>query len=254
MAQPWTIDKELFMKVFRRVRDIVSSNLNHALDKMEDPKKMIRLMIDEMGDTIAEAKASLAASMATQKRCESEEKALGESVARWENRASMAVERGMDELAREALAEKKALVRRLDAKREEIQIIKGIIESKNEQIHKLEEKLAEMKAKSSTMVERAAFAEEKIKSEKQLHEADGADAIRKFQEFENRVQRLEAEAEMAGFSGKTSSEKKFTDMERDEEVEKELAALKAKRKAASKPVSAASAATAAPSAGSKADK
>lgn len=216
------------MKFFSRIRDIVSSNVNSALDKLEDPQKMIKLMIDEMGDTLVEARTSLAATMASRKRCESEKKVLDESILRWENRASMAVEKGLDDLAREALAEKKNLLAKEDAIAKELATYESIISSKQEQISKLETKLQEMKDKSNTITARAQNAEEKIKTEKKINETDGSEIIRKFQEFENKVDKLEAEAEMTSFHGSQTSESKFTAMEQDSQIEAELAALKSK--------------------------
>ena len=215
------------MKFFTRVKNIVNSNLNSALDKMEDPKKMIKLTIDEMTDTLAEARASLAASIAGRKRCESELKLLGESVERWEKRAEMAVAKGLDDLAREALTEKKAAQARQAAKSEELASLDGIIEAKKEQIEKLQTKLEEMKAKANTMVARAASAKEKIRTEKQIQEADGTELIRRFEAFEAKVERLEAEAEVAGLHP-GAGESRFVQMETDAEVEKELAELKQK--------------------------
>lgn len=218
------------MKFFSRIKDIVSSNVNHALDKLEDPQKMIKLMIDQMGDTLVEARTSLAASIASKKRCESQKKVLDESINRWEKRANMAVEKGLDDLAREALVEKKSLLSRIESLSQELATYQSIIESKQEQIVKLEEKLQQMKDQAGTMTARVQHAEEKIKTEKQIHDTDGADIIRKFQEFENKVDKLEAEAQMAGFYGSRTSESKFAAMESDEEIEKELEALKASLK------------------------
>lgn len=231
------------MKFFSRIKDIVNSNVNHALDKMEDPQKMIKLMIDEMGDTLVEARTSLAASYASKKRCESEKKVVSESIARWENRANLAVEKGLDDLAREALTEKKGLLNKEQNLAEELSTYESIIASKQEQIAKLEDKLQEMKDKANTMTARVQHAEEKIKTEKQINETDGSDIIRKFQEFENKVDKLEAEAEMSSFHGSQSSESKFSAMEKDDEIERELAALKESLKQ-----------TAAPAAAKKAEK
>ena len=95
------------MGVFSRFKDIVNANINALLDKAEDPEKMLRLMMQEMEDTLIELKSSCAARMASRIRLDkriNEQKAL---VNRWQSRAQMAIDKGRDDLAREALAEKR---------------------------------------------------------------------------------------------------------------------------------------------------
>src|SRR5215468_8819054 len=95
------------MGIFTRLSDIISSNLNAMLDKAEDPEKLIRLMIQEMEDTLIEIKASCAGVMATKKRVQRE---LDEVMARaeqWAQRAQLAMNKGREDLAREALVEKR---------------------------------------------------------------------------------------------------------------------------------------------------
>ena len=97
------------MNVFKRFSDIVSSNINSALDKMEDPKKMIALMIDQMEETAIDLRASIAEKSAALATLERQCAETGDSIARWSGRARLALEKGREDLAREAIAEKKAL-------------------------------------------------------------------------------------------------------------------------------------------------
>lgn len=214
------------MNIFTRIRDIVSSNVNSALDKMEDPQKMINLMITQLSDTLVEARTSLAASIASKSKAEKEQEVVKQGIERWENRANMAVSKGLDDMAREALVEKKDLVQKYEALSKEIATYEAVIASKQEQVAKIEAKLEEMKQKATTMSVRAVSAKEKIKTDKALRESDGADIIRKFQEFETKVDKLEAEAELTSFRGSATTDAKFSAMEKDEAIEKELNALK----------------------------
>ena len=95
------------MGIFTRFMDIVNSNINALLDKAEDPEKMLKLMIQEMEDTIIELKSACASRMADEIRTEKMAKDAEASVDRWHNRAVLAIEKGMEDLAREALLEKK---------------------------------------------------------------------------------------------------------------------------------------------------
>jgi phage shock protein A len=95
------------MGVFTRLRDIISSNINAMLDAAEDPEKLIRLMVQEMEDTLIEVKASCAGAIAARKKAERAEASAKAAVAEWQDRAGLAIDRGREDLAREALREKK---------------------------------------------------------------------------------------------------------------------------------------------------
>lgn len=214
------------MGVFKRIHDIFSSNVNHALDKMEDPAKMIRYTIVEMENSLSKAKAS-AAEILTQIRArEAELKVRKEAVGRWDVRAQLAVKNGKDDLAREAISEKQTAEAGVQALETEIAELKNISASQEAQIVKLTEKLEEVKAKERTLVARAEHAKEKIRIEKQISSTDCGAAIRRFNEMEEKVERLEAEAAVAAKS--YENEAKFSEMESNDSVDKELEELKAK--------------------------
>lgn len=212
------------MNTFKRIGQIFSSNVNHALDKLENPSKIIRYSITKMEDTLAKAKES-----AVETRCniKGREKALEEynaATTRWEIRAQMAVKNGKDDLAKEAIAEKQRSAARAKAVEEELATLRSIQASQEAQIQKLSEKLQEIKDKERTLVARAEHAKERIEVEKQLSSFDCSDAIKRFNEMEERVENLEAQANMTSQSYKT--EKEFSSMEQDASIEAELAQLK----------------------------
>ena len=214
------------MNVFKRIHDIFSSNVNHALDKLEDPAKMIRYTVVEMESSLSKAKDSAAKTLADIKAREAELKVQKEGVARWDVRAQLAVKNGKDELAREALIEKQTATSKVNALETEIAELKNINASQEAQIVKLTEKLEEVKAKERTLVARAEHAKEKIKIEKQISATDCSAAIKRFNEMEEKVERLEAEAAMASKSFENESQ--FTAMENKDSIDKELEELKAK--------------------------
>ncbi|MBR5098693.1 MAG: PspA/IM30 family protein [Spirochaetales bacterium] len=214
------------MNVFKRIHDIFSSNVNHALDKMEDPAKMIRYTIVEMENSLSKAKESAAQTLANIKAREVELKTEKEAVARWEVRAQLAVKNGKDDLAREAISEKQKAGARVTALETEIAELKNINASQEAQIVKLTEKLEEVKGKERTLAARAQHAKERIKIEKQISSTDCGAAIKRFNEMEEKVERLEAEAAVAAKN--YENEAKFTEMEANDSVDKELADMKAR--------------------------
>jgi phage shock protein A len=215
------------MNAFKRMKNIIDSNLNSTLDKMEDPQKMIRLMISELEETLAKARTSLATRIADKAARTEEKRELEASLRRWEDRAKLAVEKGRDDLAREALGEKKHVAQRLQALNDELAQYEGIIASQRDQIVKLEEKLQEIRDKERTLVARAYHAKEKKKVVETLRESDSSAMCQKFSDLEAKIERMEADAEMAGFTGTKGTEAQFAEMERNDEIEAELNKLKA---------------------------
>ena len=214
------------MNVFKRIHDIFSSNVNHALDKMENPSKMIRYSITQMEETLEKAKESSTETLCTIK---GREKALEEykaSETRWEIRAQMAVKKGDDALAKEAIAERQSIATKINELETELVTLKEISASQQTQITKLTEKLQEVKAKERTLVARAEHAKEKLEMEKQINSFDCSDAVKRFNEMEEKVERLEAQASIASESNKT--EASFVNMEQDASIEAEFNELKTK--------------------------
>jgi phage shock protein A len=215
------------MGVFTRVRDIISSNINAMLDKAEDPEKLVRLMIQEMEDTLVEIKASCAGAMATQKRGQRE---LDEVLARarqWGEKAQLAVSKGREDLAREALVEKRRYRGRADALEREAAQCNAIIEQYQADIAQLEDKLRAAREKQRLLVQRHIQAQRRKRAQQEIRRIDSADALLRFEQFENRIERMEAEADLVNFSRKPTLEEQFAHLEKDDEIEQELRALKA---------------------------
>lgn len=218
------------MNVFKRVHDIVSSNVNSALDKMEDPKKMINLMISEMEETEIQLRTSIAGHTAELDTLSRQIREAEEAASRWAERAALAVGKDNDDLAREAIAEKNSINARIKTLKENASTLENIITSMKEQLEQIDSKLEEMKAKRSSLTARAAAAKEKIKTNETIREADSVKYTKRFEELQARIERWEAEAKV--FSAPAKSEAKstkqtFEEMENEKAINDELAALKA---------------------------
>lgn len=214
------------MGIFTRFRDIISSNINAMLDKAEDPEKLIRLMIREMEDTLVEIKASCAGVMANSKKVQRQ---LDEVLARekhWKDRAELAVNKGRDNLAREALVEKRKYSDRADTFEKELIEYKALIEQYQDDIRQLEDKLGTAREKQRVLVQRHIHANGKKRAQQEIRRVDSSEAILRFEEFENRIERMEAEADMVNFGRKPTLEGEFDMLLVDEDIEKELLTLK----------------------------
>jgi phage shock protein A len=219
------------MGIFTRVRDIISSNLNTMLEKAEDPEKLIKLMIREMEDTLIEVKASCAGAMATKKKIQRELDEVGERGDLWGEKAQLAVDKGRDDLAREALIERKRYQERTDALEKERDQCDNLVAQYQDDIKQLEDKLASAREKQRMLVQRHVRAQRKMATERDIRKLDTADTMARFDSFEERIERMESDAELVNFGRKPTLEDEFRKLEGDEGIDKELEELKKKRHA-----------------------
>ncbi len=206
------------MSIFTRFKDIVNSNINSLLDKAEDPEKMLKLMITEMEDTVIDLKTSTAARMAEVIRLEKKAKEAEETVGRWQKRAELAVEKGKEDLAREALGEKKTAAAERDRIRASIDSLKNAVEEGKKEIATLEEKIRGAKSRLETLRMESQRADERKKENVNLNA--------RFEDLENRINRMNAYNDLNKTKEEESSEAKFSRMERDEDIERELERIK----------------------------
>ncbi len=218
------------MGIFTRVRDIISSNINAMLEKAEDPEKMIKLMIREMEDTLVEVKASCAGAMATKKKIQRERDEVSKREQDWGTKAQLAVDKGREDLAREALIEKRRFRERAEAIERELSHCDGLVEQYQQDIMQLEDKMAGAREKQRVLVQRHVHAQKRRQAQDNIRRTDNADAIARFDTFEQRIERMEAEADLVNFGRKTVTlEEEFAKLAGDEDIEKQLAELKAKK-------------------------
>jgi phage shock protein A len=216
------------MGIFTRFRDIVNSNINSMLDKAEDPEKLIRLMIQEMEDTLIEMKASCAGAIAARKKSGRAFREAQTRVTDWNAKAELAVSKGREDLAREALLEKRRYADTLVALEKEQTQLDDVVSQYQGDMLQLEDKLTKAREKQRALVQRHIHAQKKTIAQQQIRQAGSGDAVLRFEQFENRIERMEAEADLVNVHRKPSLEDQFTKLVSDEEIEKELAAIKAK--------------------------
>lgn len=217
------------MGIFTRFRDIVSSNINAMIDRAEDPEKLIKLMIREIEDTLVELKSSCAGVMASRKRVQQDLEKARIRMEHWAGRAELAVSRGRDDLAREALLERRRFTDVVDSLEDELKEHAALVSQYQEDIMQLEEKLQSSREKKRMLVQRHIHARNQRQAREEIRRVDNSDTLARFDEFEDRIQRMEAEADLVNFGSRPSLDEKFESLAKDDEIERELAALKSSR-------------------------
>ena len=181
------------MGIFSRRSDIINSNINALLDQAEDPEKMIRLIIQEMEDTLVEVRSSSARVLADRKAAGRRQEQLQAEAHAWEDKARLAISKGREDLARAALQEKREIEAELDAVATELAATDEHIGQLNEEIAKLQSKLNDAKAKKKALVMRSQTVESRIKVKRQVNREALDEAFGRFEHFERRMDNLESQ-------------------------------------------------------------
>jgi len=221
------------MGMFGRIADVVNANVNDLIDKAENPEKMLKQIIREIEDNIDKAKKETVNILAQAKRLEKEVDAKAKQVDEWVRRAELAVDQANDDLARKALERKLTHEKELSVLQDQLADTQAAAEQMKNNVHLLQDKLTEARAKLTSLAARSAAAKTAKTVQKRVAElADPSKALGKLEKFERRVEDAEAEAKAMGAmnAAKDEVEREFSDLEKKRTLDDELAALKAKRK------------------------
>ncbi len=183
------------MGIFSRMTDIINSNINSLLDQAEDPEKMIRLIIQEMEDTLVEVRSSSARVLADRKAAARRLEQVQAEAQSWEEKAKLAVTKGREDLARAALQEKHAIEDEVAAVEAELTATDEHIAQLNEEVAQLQQKLNDAKAKQKALTMRGKTVESRIKVKRQMHREALDGAFARFEHFERRMDNLESQLE-----------------------------------------------------------
>ena len=217
------------MGIFSRFTDIVNANINVLLDKAEDPEKMVRLIIQEMEETLVEVRTRSARLIADKKDLGRRIGRLQSEAADWDSRAEMALSKEREDLARAALKEKTVTEEAATAIEVELEQVDINLEKLSGDISQLQQKLVDAKTRQKALIIRSKTATSRIGVRRQLHDVDIEEAMSRFDRFERKIDILEGEVEAYDLGQRNLAEE-IADLESDEKVDAELARLKARMK------------------------
>ncbi|MFW8590185.1 phage shock protein PspA [Glaciecola sp. 2405UD65-10] len=215
------------MGIFSRFTDIINSNINALLDKAEDPEKMVRLIIQEMEDTLVEVRSASAKTIANKKDVVHQINKYTQEAADWEAKAELAISKGREDLARAALQERQKADTGAESLQHELSLIEDELSKLQNETGQLQDKLADAKSRQKTIVMRQNTVSSRLEVKKRLDSSTVDDAMGRFEQFERKIDDLESQVE-AYDVGKRSLKDEFANLEADTQIEDELSALKQK--------------------------
>ena len=216
------------MGIFTRFSDIVNSNINAILDKAEDPEKIVRLMIQEMEDTLVEVRSAAARSIADKKDLNRKIEALDRERDDWDDRAELAMRKGREDLAEAALVEKSRVSGAVDVLKEDYLAVDEGLAKLNEDIARLESKLEDAKTRQKALLARHKTASSRLAARKKIHDYKIDDAMVRFEAYTRRIDDVEGRVEAYDLGLPKDLNHEFAGLEAEELVKKELDALKAR--------------------------
>lgn len=224
------------MGLFTRFTDIVNANLNSMLDKAEHPEKMIRLIIQEMEETLVEVRATAAKNIAEQKTHNRRLSAANASVAHWQSKAELAVAKEREDLAKSALTQKHKYQNEVNQLEQEGEQLAEFLAKVQEDASQLQAKLTEARRRQEAYMLRQQSAQVRLKVREKSATYNIDEAMSKFERYQQKIDGIEAQVEAFDLvNAKTADQSlsaQFDELEKNEHVEKELAQIKQKLSAA----------------------
>jgi len=216
------------MGIFSRISDIINSNINAILDRAQEPDKIIRLIIQEMEDTLVEVRSSTVKTLAEQKELERRAEVVARDRDEWQGKAELALSKGREDLAKAALQIKAKLVQELAGFERQRQVVEAGLAKQAEDLATLQQKLADAKAREAAMLARHKTASNRLKIRSSLYDERVTDAFTRFEQVERALDELEGKVDVYDMARPKSVADELANLEVDHQVESELEALKAK--------------------------
>ena len=213
------------MGIFSRLTDIINSNINALLDKAEDPEKMVRLIIQEMEETLVEVRTQSAKLIADKKELGRRGERLTREADDWETKAETALANSREDLARAALKEKTRALETAELIANDLGVVEENLLKLGSDITALQQKLGDAKSRQKALIVRSKAAESRLGVKRQLHHVDIDEAMNRFERYERTMDDIEGEVEVYDL-GQRNLADEIAELEADDKVDAELAKLK----------------------------
>ena len=218
------------MPIFEKIRRIFNSNINDLLDRVEDPEKILNQLLEDMQHELKEVKIQVAAAIRDANRFEAQYKENLQNAEKWEKRAIVFIQNSDDVRAKEALRRKRAAAESADGFREQFEAQQQSVSVLKDGLATLEQKIEEAKQKRALLIARQRRAE----AERTIHQTvsgiSDSSALNAFDRIQDKVLDAEAEAEALSEMRQPSLADEFDELDKKDEIDDELAKLKARLK------------------------
>lgn len=215
----------LFERTFRTLR----ANLNSLVSQAEDPEKILEQALVDMEDNLLQLRQAVAQAIATQKRTERQSAQAKTTAQEWYNRAELALQKGDETTARQALTRRQSSLETSQAMDNQLEQQLQVLAVMKENMHRLETKIAEAKTKKDLYIARARSAEASQRLQEMIGGVGTGGSLAAFDKMEQRVLDLEARSEALKELSEDPLERQFTALEGNQTpVEQELEAMKAR--------------------------
>jgi phage shock protein A len=217
------------MSIFNRLSDIINSNISSLLDKAENPEKMIRMVIQEMEETLVEVRSGTAKVIAEKKTLARRAEQLKKQAQDWESKAELALSKGREDLAKAALLEKSNINSSVEITERDLAKLDGTLDKLSTEIEQLQAKLNDARARQKTIVMRTTATQSRLNVNRQLHSYSIDNAMDKFEYYEKKIDQMEGQMDSIHIE-KRGLQSEFDELEKQESIDQELEELKTKLK------------------------
>ena len=214
------------MGLLDRISRLVRSNVNHFVNGAEDPEKVLQQTVLNMQSDLVSMRQAVAQAIATQKRTERQCEQAKRTAEEWYNRAQLALQKGDDAFARDALTRRQTYVQTEQTLRPQIAQQREIVAQLKSNMGQLERKISEARTQKDMYIARARAAQSSVRLNEML--TGTAASTNAFEKMEARVLDLESQAEVTAAMGTDSVEQQFAQLEKQGSVDAQLAQLKSK--------------------------
>jgi phage shock protein A len=214
------------MSIFSRLGDIVNSNINSLLDKAEDPEKIIRLIIQEMEDTLVEVRSDAVRIIADRKEAERQIARLTEEADDWRAKAELALAKGREDLARAALVAKTRVAESIAAEEKHLADIVEGLDRQGEDIARLQIKLDDARKREASMISRHKTATSRLQARRATYDDRLVGALGRMEAMERSLDHLEGKVEVFDHGRKPTLADELAALRTDHAVDEEMARMR----------------------------